>query len=136
MAFSKVTKRLYRVAFQAIWGWVGRPAPLSINSIRAYDALLAEFIARSWEHGATRGEAGNALSSSVAAYPELRGRGKLPESWFLLSCWTRLEVPCRAPPLPSVVALGLVDWAMGLGHYDFAFLIAVGFDSFLRTREL
>ena len=25
---------------------------------------------------------------------------------------------------------------MGLGHYDFAFLFAVGFDSFLRTREL
>ena len=81
-------------------------------------------------------QAGNALSGSVAAYPELRGRGKLVESWFLLSCWSRLEVPCRAPPLPGLVVLALIEWLLAHRQESAAFLIAAGFDGFLRTREL
>ena len=72
----------------------------------------------------------------MAAYPELRGRGKLTESWFLLSCWSRLEVPCRAPPLPALVVAALSQWFDERGLASLAFLIAAGFDSFLRTREL
>ena len=123
-------------AFRALWEWVGRPPPVQVASRSAYDALLSEYIAQAWEYGLTRGEAGNALSASVAAFPELRGKGRLPESWFLLSCWSRLEVPCRAPPLPAIATLAMCHWLCAQGESAAAFLIAAGYDGFLRTREL
>ena len=135
-AISSVTRRLYREAFKALWTWAGRAPPAFLQSIAAYDGILAEFIARSWEVGSTRGEAGNALSGSISAYPELRGRGKLTESWFLLNCWAKLEVPCRAPPLPALVVFGMIHWFLLRGHDAVAFLVAAGFESFLRTREM
>ena len=60
----------------------------------------------------------------------------MPESWFLLACWARLEVPCRAPPLPGLVVLGLCHWLIAHGHDSAAFLIGAGYDGFLRTREM
>ena len=133
---TSTTRRLYRQAFRSLWRWVGRSPPVEVASVPAYDALLAEYINRAWKAGLTRGEAGNALSASVAAFPELRGRGKLPESWYLLTCWSRLEVPCRAPPLPALVALGLAHYFASRYEYGAMFLVLAGFDGFLRTREL
>mgnify|MGYP003333833097 CR=1 FL=1 len=127
---------MYQEAFRALWSWVGAPPPKSITSVDAYDGILFEYICQAWEHGLTRGQAGNALSASIAAYPVLRGRGRLPESWFLLSCWSRLEVPSRAPLLPALVAVALSHWLCAKGHHEAAFLILAGFDGFLRTREL
>ena len=135
-AIRPITRKLYVEAFTALWAWAGLPPPTHVASRKAYDALLAEYICLLWEHGATRGEAGNALSGSVAAFPELRGRGKLPESWYMLQCWSRLEVPCRAPPLPALVVLAMCDWLCRRGQTAMAFLLAAGFDCFLRTREL
>ena len=135
-ALKPSTKAMYQEAFRAMWRWVGRPAPKRIESTTAYDALLGEYICQAWEHGLTRGQAGNALSASVAAYPELRGRGKLTESWYLLNCWSRLEVPCRAPPIPALVVVAMAQWMIEQGHADAAFLLGAGFDGFLRTREL
>ena len=136
VAMKPYTKKLYQAAFAALWKWAGCPPPIHVESRRAYDALLSEYIAQAWECGLTRGEAGNALSASVAAYPELRGKGRLPESWFLLSCWTRLEIPCRAPPLPAVAVLAISHWLCVQGEDAAAFLVAAGYDGFLRTREL
>ena len=136
VGLSSTTRRLYREAFEKLWAWVGRPPPIEVLSIRAYDSLVAEYICRAWEAGATRGEAGNVLSGSIAAYPELRGRGKMPESWYLLNCWSRLEVPCRAPPLPALVVLGIAHYFSTIGEWGALFLVLAGFDGFLRTREL
>ena len=133
---TSTTRRLYRQAFRSLWRWIGRSPPVEVASIQAYDALLAEYINRAWKVGLTRGEAGNALSASVAAFPELRGRGKLPESWYLLTCWSRLEIPCRAPPLPALAALGLAHYFATRHEYGAMFLVLAGFDGFLRTREL
>ena len=135
-ALSKTTKRLYKEAFEKLWTWIGRAPPLEVASIRAYDSLVSEYICRAWEAGSTRGEAGNVLSSSIAAYPELRGKGKMPESWHLLNCWERLEIPCRAPPIPGIVVLAMAHYFAGLGEWGAMFLILAGFDGFLRTREM
>ena len=89
-------------------------------------------------HGALvrHGDAGNALSGSIHAYPNLRGKGNLSESLLLLNTWAKIESPFRAPPLPATVALGLIWYFVRKRRFDIAFLIAAGFDSFLRTGEL
>ena len=82
------------------------------------------------------GEAGNALSASLHVYPELRGRGRLVDSWYLLNAWNRYEEPMRAPPMPVKVAISLAWFFVRQGHIGGALLILVGFDCFLRTGEL
>lgn len=72
VAMKPGTKALYREAFEALWYWVGRAPPRYVGSRRAYDAILSEYVCQACEHGLTRGNAANALSASVAAYPELR----------------------------------------------------------------
>ena len=135
-ALKPATKRMYQEAFCALWTWAGAPPPRSVISSVAYDEILSEYICQAWEHGLTRGQAGNALSASVTAYPQLRGRGRLPESRSLLNCWSRLEVPSQAPPLPALVAVALSHWLCSNNQFEAAFLILAGFDSFLTTREL
>ena len=134
--YAPVTRSLYRLAFVELWKWVGRPPPLDVSSPRLYDSLLAEFIEHAWSSGMTRGDAGNALSASVFAYPNLRGRGRLSESWLLLNTWAKLEAPFRAPPLPGLVVLALIWYLVRRRRYDAAFLVAAGFDGFLRTGEM
>ena len=94
-----VTRGLHRDAFLRLWAWARRKPPDETSSITAYDLFLSGFIEHAWSKGATRGEAGNALSASLHVYPILRGRGKLIDSWFLLNAWNRYELPMR-PPCP------------------------------------
>ena len=108
VVYARITKTLYRLAFIELWKWAGRPPPLEVISARLYDSLLSEFIEHAWSSGMTRGDAGNALSASVYAYPNLRGKGRLSESWFLLNTWAKLEAPFRAPPLPILAILPLI----------------------------
>ena len=136
IVFAPITRALYRAAFVSLWLWVGRPPPAEITSARLYDQLLSEYIEHAWSSGLTRGDAGNALSGSIHAYPSLRGKGNLSESWLLLNAWAKIESPFRAPPLPATVALGLIWYFVRKRRFDIAFLIAAGFDSFLRTGEL
>ena len=65
---TKITKSLYRAAFQTLWRWAERDPPAYVESIRAYDAILAEFIARSWECGATRGEVAKHCAFYLSAW--------------------------------------------------------------------
>ena len=95
------TRKLYRVAFLRFWTWVGRRPPDVVNSVAAYDQLLAEYVEAAWNGGHTRGDTGNCISASICAFPELRGRGQLVESWYLLNAWARYEIPIRAPPHAS-----------------------------------
>ena len=136
VTYAPVTRSLYRLAFVELWKWVGRPPPLEVTSARIYDSLLAEFIEHAWSAGMTRGDAGNALSASVFVYPNLRGKGRLSESWLLLNTWAKLEAPYRALPLPRLVVLALILFFIRKRRFDLAFLMAAGFDGFLRTGEL
>ena len=83
-----------------------------------------------------RGEAGNALSASLQMYPQLRGKGQLPESWTLLDAWSNVEVTVRAPPMPVQVAIALAWYFVRCGQLGGAFLILVGFVCFLRSGEM
>ena len=130
------TRALYRDAFIRLWAWARRAPPDEVSNIPAYDRFLSGFIEHAWAKGATRGEAGNALSASLHVYPNLRGRGNLTDSWFLLNAWNKYEVPMRAPPMPVEVAIGLSWFFVRNGHLGGALLILIGFDCFLRTGEL
>ena len=135
-ALAPLTRRLYREAFLLFWLWVGRSPPDHCLDALAYDALLAEYVEHCWESGLTRAMAGNALSASLVAYPELRRRGTLAESWYFLKAWSRIEVPNRAPPMPADVCLAAMLFFLWEGDYRGAFLLAAGFDGFLRTGEM
>ena len=133
---APLTVRLYREAFSALWQWIGRSPPEFCLDNAAYDSMLSEFIEHCWEGGQTRALAGNALSGSLAAYPELRRRGSLNESWFFLQAWSRIEIPNRAPPMPPIVLLAFVLFFIWERDFAGAFLLAAGFDGFLRTNEM
>ena len=133
---APTTLRLYREAFVRFWRWVGRPPPDRLESKVAYDRLLARYLEYAWESGETMGDAGNVLSASAAVFPELKGRGNLTESWYLLNAWRRYEIPMRAPPMPSKVLLGLAWFCIQRGQLGMAFLLMVGYDAFLRTGEM
>ena len=133
---APTTRRLYKAAFAKFWTWVGCAPPVRVASVRAYDALLSEYLLYAWESGETRGDAGSALSASVSQFPEMRGRGQLVQSWYALNAWGRPELPLRAPTMPAVVALALAGWFLGKGYPGAAFLVAAGFDGFLRTGEM
>ena len=112
------------------------PPPLQVTNVAAYDKLLIEYVEYAWTAGHTRGDTGNALSGSLHVYPELRGKGNLSESWYMLNAWAWYEVPTRAPPLPPLVCLGLAWFCIRSQRLDAAFLLVAGFDSFLRTGEI
>ena len=135
-ALAPLTVLLYRQAVTALWQWIGREPPDYVLNVQAYDQLLADFIEYCWTAGHTRALAGNALSGSLAAFPEVRGRRALSDSWYLLNAWARVETPNRAPPMPPLVCLGLTAYFVMLGDWEGAFLLAAGFDSFLRTGEI
>ena len=42
----------------------------------------------------------------------------------------------QGPPLPALVVLALIEWLLAHRQESAAFLVAAGFDGFLRTREL
>ena len=135
-AISSTTRELYASAFTRLWAWARTPPPNKISSTEDYDKFLSGYIEQAWESGATRGEAGNALSASLHIYPQLRGKGKLPESWTLLNAWNKFEVSIRAPPMPVQVAIALAWYFVRTGQLGGAFLILTGFDCFLRSGEM
>ena len=128
------TVALYREAFANLWRWVGVLPPRVIRDPVAYDMLIADFIMYAWQSGLTRAHAGNALSASIKVYPEVRGR--LAESWYLLNAWTKLEVSCRAGPLPPELCIGMIHICLEDNDIATAFLLALGFECFLRPGEI
>ena len=124
----------YRVAFRALWAWLSCDPPASIVNFKDFDMILSDFIEAGWKSGMTKGMAGDCLSAALAVYPEVRGH--LHSSWRLLACWSRIELPSRAPPITPTVLLAVVGKALLNGQYSFAFLCALGFDCALRTGEI
>ena len=128
------TIQLYREAFTNLWLWIGCSPPAVVRDTIAYDMLLADFILHAWSEGYTRAFAGNAVSASIKVFPEVRGR--IPEAWYLLNAWTKLEVTCRATPLPPALCLGFIHILIEDDELELAFLLALGFECFLRPGEM
>ena len=94
---------------------------------------LTEYIECLWEEGETKGLAADTLSG-VQHF--LRTRRRYPGAWQLLSVWSRLEVPNRAPPLSAHMAMALAGWGLQQGRVDFSAAVLGGFHLSLRIAEI
>ena len=88
------------------------------------DIALQEYLEFLWSSGPTKGQAKVTLSGVQHL---LRSRRQVPGAWRLLSVWSRLEVPRRAPPMPSRVACAVAGWALCHGQLPLAACVLAGF---------
>ena len=65
-----------------------------------------------------------------------QSKGFLKGSWRLYRNWRRIEVPQRAPPLPRLVCRALISFFLECNEPTMAFLLALGFHTYLRTGEI
>ena len=98
------------------------------------DELLADHLEEMWEAVRPSYHASAGLCGLQFFMPWCKG--KLLQTWKLFRIWRRLEVPCRAPPLPREIAYAFAGKAIARGDLVFAGLILAAFDGLLRTGEL
>ena len=103
-----------------------------IDDVEQLDVHVQEYIEALWHEGSSRGDAGATLSALQWA---LQRKRILAGGWQLFDNWGLLELPRRAPPLPSLILSGLVGLALTHGHLGIAAVLMSGFDGFLRTSE-
>ena len=115
---------------------VSRMAPVleSVTSETGLDEAIAAWIQDEFEDGSPLYLVGDALSGIHHFEPYTKR--KLHKSWRLYAIWRRYEVPCRAPPLPQDITLGLAGWCLSVDELTMAALILLGFHCLLRTGEL
>ena len=77
---------------------------------------------------------GDALCGLQHYWPQVKG--ELRGAWRLYRNWRRIEVPQRAPPLPRSIALALIGLFLKWEEPQMAFLVGLGFHTFLRTGEI
>jgi hypothetical protein len=97
------------------------------------DLQLCSFLESLWEDGESKGIANDVLSGTQHF---LLTRRRLQGAWQLLTTWGRLELPCRAPPMLSHIALAIAGLAISIKRVDYAALILLTFHCFLRSGEL
>jgi hypothetical protein len=97
------------------------------------DLQLCSFLESLWEDGESKGIANDVLSGTQHF---LLTRRRLQGSWQLLTTWGRLELPCRAPPMLSHIALAIAGLAVSIQRVDYAALTLLSFHCFLRSGEL
>ena len=129
IGISSQTERRYLSAVAKVIPFLehsGRPDEL--------DALCQDWIEREWARGTPLGLIGDALSGLHFFWP--LAKGWLKGSWRLYRNWRKIEAPQRAPPLPWRTCRALVAILLEADQLTLAFLIALGFHTFLRTGEL
>ena len=110
------------------------PVVEQATHIQDLDPLCEEWVELQWIKGTPLGVIGDALCGLQHYWPQLKGQ--LRGAWKLYRNWRRIEVPQRAPPLPRGVALALVGLFLEWEYPSMAFLVALGFHTFLRTGEM
>ena len=98
------------------------------------DPLCEEWVEQQWIKGTPLGLIGDALCGLQHYWPKIKG--ELKGAWKLYKNWRRIEVPQRAPPLPRPIALAVIGLLLHWEQPQMAFLIALGFHTFLRTGEI
>ena len=104
------------------------------TSLDLLDPLCEDWIEHEWVKGTPLGLIGDALSGLHFFWPQVKGW--LKGSWKLYKNWRKIEVPQRAAPLPLSVCKALVGLLLETDQVSLAFLIALGFHTYLRTGEL
>lgn len=110
------------------------PILQQVDSDYAMDEAIAEWIQCEFEDGTPLYLIGDALSGIHHFEPYTKK--KLSKSWRLYGIWRKYEVPCRAPPLPSDVLLGMAGWCLLHGELTMGALLLLGFHCCLRTGEI
>ena len=98
------------------------------------DPLVCDYLEFLWSSGQGRA----AASDTVAGLQDqdVRLKGQLMGSWWLLKTWAVNEIPNRAPPLPVHVLHAMVGWALFHQRFTFALSLLLGFYGMLRTGEI
>jgi len=97
------------------------------------EAQLCDFMEERWAEGDTK----SSVSTLLAAVQHFgKCRGKIPEAWKLLSAWSKMEVPNRAPPMTSFMVTSMVGRAIMQGKVRLAAGLWLAFAGCLRTGEL
>ena len=126
---SKHTQSRYYLAVSKLCKTVS-----AVESMEDMDEQIADWIEVQFHKGVPLNLIGDALSGLHYFLPSTRKR--LPVSWKLFGVWRKMEVPSRAPPLPSDLCWAMMSRAAQRGHLSMAALLGLGFDCFLRTGEL
>ena len=127
------TRQRYFLAAERFLAWIRTCGLPSAPSWEELEWQLTEYVEFLWEEGETKGLACDTLSG-VSHF--LRTRRRFPGAWQLLTVWSRLGVPNRAPPLSAHMAMALAGWGLQRGRVDFAAAIVAGFHLSLRVAEI
>ena len=123
------TRQRYHLALAALL-----PIIADIGHIADLDGVCEDWVEWKWSSGSTLGSVGDALCGLQFYWPE--AKGSLRATWRLYKNWRRLEVPTRAPPMPVSIIRAFVSYMLQREQYAFAFLLALGFHTYLRTGEM
>ena len=110
------------------------PALEEAQCLEDLDPLCEEWVECQWAAGTPLGLIGDALCAVHFYWPQVKGQ--LRGAWKLYRNWRRIEVPQRAPPLPRRVCRALVSFCLDRSEPEMAFLLALGFHTYLRTGEM
>jgi hypothetical protein len=130
---SERTRQRYLIAAEQFLAWVRGHGLPHASTWEELEWQLTEYVEYLWETGETKGLANDTLSG-VSHF--LRTRRRYPGAWQLLTVWSRLEVPNRAPPLSAHMAMALAGWGLQQGRIDFSAAVVTGFHLSLRVAEI
>lgn len=126
---SERTERRYNSAMASLL-----PSLELAHTMEELDPLCEEWIECQWIAGTPLGLIGDALCGVHFYWPQVKGY--LKGSWRLFRNWRRIEVPQRAPPMPRLVCRALISYFLDSDEPAMAFLLALGFHTYLRTGEI
>ena len=97
------------------------------------DRQVSLFIEYLWETGESRNDAAD-ICSGIQHF--LMTRKKLPGAWRLISTWSHVELPVRAPPMPPLVMVAMVGLCIHIGEWGMGASLLCVWHCFLRTAEI
>ena len=131
---NEKTESKYKGAVQTFFPWLTAMNIAWPNDRLSLDIIMQRYIEYAWEEGESKGYVGHAISGLTHFLPELKGFFK--GSWRIYSAWSRIELPARAPPLPSAILFGLAGHAIKTGQLALGVCLLLFFHCFIRTGEL
>ena len=103
------------------------------ESFEYLDRQLNDYIEWLWDSGQSLNDAKDVLSGCSHF---LNTRRKFPGAWRLVSIWSQMELPERAPALPPVVMQAMLGLCLQQGRINMAAVLCLGWSCILRTTEM
>ena len=128
------TLRTYRAHLQLFVTWMrvtGRRIP---QRTLEFDTMLCEYAQCLWEEGDARSVLSNTLCAVTHEVRVLKNQ--LNGAWQLHNCWSRIELPKRAPAIPSNTARGIAGYFLKRGFEGTCLMVLIAHHCILRTAEM